>query len=80
MSDHYGFETLATTLEDGILRVEFNRPDRLNALNALPALRQRPTPKLHPSRARLQLPMPQRPRLKQKPLFRLRLHRPRPMT
>lgn len=35
MADHYGFETLETTLDDGILRVAFNRPDRLNALNAL---------------------------------------------
>ena len=35
MSDHYGFETLATTVEDRILTVRFNRPDRLNALNAL---------------------------------------------
>ncbi|HEX7096770.1 MAG TPA: enoyl-CoA hydratase/isomerase family protein, partial [Acidimicrobiales bacterium] len=34
MSDHYGFETLATSLDDGILRVAFNRPKRLNALNA----------------------------------------------
>ena len=33
MPDHYGFTTLATTLTDRILRVEFNRPDRLNALN-----------------------------------------------
>jgi enoyl-CoA hydratase len=35
LSDHYGFETLQTTLENRILRVAFNRPDRLNALNAL---------------------------------------------
>jgi enoyl-CoA hydratase len=35
VSDHYGFSTLATSLDDdGILRVAFNRPDRLNALNA----------------------------------------------
>jgi enoyl-CoA hydratase len=35
MSDYYGFSTLQTTLDDGILRVAFNRPDRLNALNAV---------------------------------------------
>ena len=35
MNDHYGFETLATSVEDRILTVRFNRPDRLNALNAL---------------------------------------------
>lgn len=35
MSDHYGYETLQTTVEDRILTVRFNRPDRLNALNAL---------------------------------------------
>jgi enoyl-CoA hydratase len=34
MADRYGFTTLATTLDDQhILRVEFNRPERLNALN-----------------------------------------------
>jgi enoyl-CoA hydratase len=34
MADRYGFTTLATTLdEQHILRVEFNRPERLNALN-----------------------------------------------
>ena len=34
MTDRYGFTTLATTLDDDhILRVEFNRPERLNALN-----------------------------------------------
>lgn len=36
MADRYGFTTLATTLDDShILRVEFNRPDRLNALNVV---------------------------------------------
>lgn len=35
MTDHYGYETLSTTVEDRILTVRFNRPDRLNALNAL---------------------------------------------
>jgi enoyl-CoA hydratase len=34
-ADHYGFQTLQTTLTDRVLRVAFNRPDRLNALNAL---------------------------------------------
>ena len=34
MADTYGFTTLETTLdEQHILRVEFNRPERLNALN-----------------------------------------------
>ncbi len=33
MSDYYGFETIATSLDDGILRVALNRPDRLNALD-----------------------------------------------
>ena len=34
MTDRYGFTTLATTLDgEHILRVEFNRPERLNALN-----------------------------------------------
>jgi enoyl-CoA hydratase len=35
MSDRYGFTTLACTLDGRILTVEFNRPDRLNALNAV---------------------------------------------
>ena len=40
MTDHpamtdYGFTTLETTLDDRILRVAFNRPDRLNALDAV---------------------------------------------
>ncbi len=35
MADHYGFTTLETTLTDRVLRVAFNRPDRLNALNAV---------------------------------------------
>jgi enoyl-CoA hydratase len=34
-ADRYGFQTLQTTLTDRVLRVAFNRPDRLNALNAL---------------------------------------------
>ena len=33
MADRYGFTTIATELEDRILTVSFNRPDRLNALN-----------------------------------------------
>ena len=33
MTDYYGFHTIATSLEDGILRVTLNRPDRLNALD-----------------------------------------------
>jgi enoyl-CoA hydratase/carnithine racemase len=33
MSDYYGFTTIATSLDDGILRVTLNRPDRLNALD-----------------------------------------------
>lgn len=33
MADHYGFTTIATELEDRILKVSFNRPDRLNALD-----------------------------------------------
>jgi len=34
MADRYGLTTIATTLDDDhILRVEFNRPERLNALN-----------------------------------------------
>jgi enoyl-CoA hydratase len=34
MADRYGFETIATTLTDeGILRVTFDRPDRMNAIN-----------------------------------------------
>lgn len=33
MADRYGFTTLSTELEDRILTVKFNRPDRLNALN-----------------------------------------------
>jgi enoyl-CoA hydratase len=33
MTDYYGFETIATSLDDGILRVALNRPDRLNALD-----------------------------------------------
>jgi enoyl-CoA hydratase len=33
MTDRYGFETIATSLDDGILRVALNRPDRLNALD-----------------------------------------------
>jgi enoyl-CoA hydratase len=35
MSDRYGFTTIATTVEDRILTVRLNRPDRLNALNAV---------------------------------------------
>ena len=33
MTDYYGFTTIATSLDDGILRVALNRPDRLNALD-----------------------------------------------
>jgi len=33
MTDYYGFQTIATSLDDGILRVTLNRPDRLNALD-----------------------------------------------
>jgi enoyl-CoA hydratase len=34
--DRYGFSTIATELtEDGILRVTYNRPDRMNAINDL---------------------------------------------
>ena len=33
MTDRYGFETILTELDDGILRVTLNRPDRMNALN-----------------------------------------------
>jgi len=33
MADRYGFTTISTELEDRILVVKFNRPDRLNALN-----------------------------------------------
>lgn len=33
MTDRYGFQTIATTLADGILTVTLNRPDRLNALD-----------------------------------------------
>jgi enoyl-CoA hydratase len=33
MTDYYGYSTIATSLEDGILRVTLNRPDRLNALD-----------------------------------------------
>ena len=33
MTDYYGFETIATSNDDGILRVTLNRPDRLNALD-----------------------------------------------
>ena len=33
MTDYYGFRTIATSLDDGILRVTLNRPDRLNALD-----------------------------------------------
>ena len=33
MTDYYGFTTIATTLDAGILRVALNRPDRLNALD-----------------------------------------------
>lgn len=33
MADRYGFTTISTELEDRILVVRFNRPDRLNALN-----------------------------------------------
>jgi enoyl-CoA hydratase len=33
MADHYGFTTIATELEDRILTVRLNRPDRLNALD-----------------------------------------------
>jgi enoyl-CoA hydratase len=33
MTDHYGFQTIATVLDEGILRVTLNRPDRLNALD-----------------------------------------------
>jgi enoyl-CoA hydratase len=35
MTDHYGFTTIATSLDDGILRVTLNRPDRLNALDRI---------------------------------------------
>jgi enoyl-CoA hydratase len=33
MTDYYGFDTIATVLDDGILRVTLNRPDRMNALD-----------------------------------------------
>jgi enoyl-CoA hydratase len=33
MTDYYGYSTIATSLDDGILRVTLNRPDRLNALD-----------------------------------------------
>ena len=33
--DRYGFETIATSLDGGILRVTLNRPERMNALNKL---------------------------------------------
>ena len=33
MSDYYDYTTIATSLDDGILRVTLNRPDRLNALD-----------------------------------------------
>jgi enoyl-CoA hydratase len=33
MTDYYGLYTIATSLDDGILRVALNRPDRLNALD-----------------------------------------------
>lgn len=33
MTDYYGYDTIATTLDDGLLRVTLNRPDRLNALD-----------------------------------------------
>src|SRR6478736_5492030 len=33
MPDRYGFQTIATELDDRILRVTLNRPDRLNALD-----------------------------------------------
>ena len=33
MADRYGFETIATELDGGILTVTLNRPDRLNALS-----------------------------------------------
>ncbi len=35
MADRYGFTTLACTLDGRVLRVTFNRPERLNALNAV---------------------------------------------
>jgi enoyl-CoA hydratase len=35
MTDRYGFSTIATELDDRILRVRLNRPERLNALNAV---------------------------------------------
>jgi enoyl-CoA hydratase len=33
MTDYYGYETIATSLDAGLLRVTLNRPDRLNALD-----------------------------------------------
>ena len=35
MTDHYGFETISTELDDTILRITLNRPDKLNSVNAL---------------------------------------------
>lgn len=35
MTDRYGFTTIATEVEGHILRVTLNRPERLNALNAV---------------------------------------------
>src|SRR5262249_55316560 len=35
MTDRYGFTTIATEVDGRILRVTLNRPDRLNALNAV---------------------------------------------
>lgn len=34
MADRYGFDNIATELDDGVLRVTFARPDKLNAINA----------------------------------------------
>ncbi len=33
--DRYGFETIATELDDGVLKVTYNRPEQRNAINAV---------------------------------------------